>query len=295
MADGITELTLPSATEILITRRLEAAPAAVYRAWTTPELVRRWWHADRGEMTVCEIDLRVGGAWRFAMRTPGGMEVAFHGEYREVVPQRRLVNTEVFEGAGDWTGAEPTVNETEFLEHDRGTLLRLLVRAPSEAVRDTILHSGMEDGLADALRLLDTAAGSAEEGPLVLGVDFVTVPTQDFPRAVAFYGEVLGLPCVQRYGDRPGAEFQAGNLTLAVMDPSAFGGQFRPNAMPIALRVADVAAARARLEAAGVRFLTDTFDSGVCHQAIFADPDGNPLDLHHRYAPRAAQAPSAMT
>ena len=83
----------------------------------------------------------------------------------------------------------------------------------------------------------------------------------------------------------PGAEFQAGNLTLAVMQPEAFGQEFRPNCMPIALRVADVAAARAHLEAAGVTFVTDTFDSGVCHQAIFHDPAGNPLDLHHRYAP----------
>ena len=120
---------------------------------------------------------------------------------------------------------------------------------------------------------------------LVTGVDFVCVPTADFDAAVAFYGDVLGLPCIDRYGQMPGAEFQAGNLTLAVMDAEAFGQEFRPNAMPIALQVDDVAAARERLEAAGVRFITDTFDSGVCHQAIFKDPDGNPLGLHHRYAP----------
>jgi predicted enzyme related to lactoylglutathione lyase len=70
------------------------------------------------------------------------------------------------------------------------------------------------------------------------------------------------------------------------MDARAFGQEFRPNAMPIALHVDDVAEARARLEAAGVEFVTDTFDSGVCHQAIFKDPDGNPLGLHHRYAPK---------
>ena len=83
----------------------------------------------------------------------------------------------------------------------------------------------------------------------------------------------------------PGAEFQAGNLTLAVMEARAFGREFRPNAMPIALQVDDVAATRAQLEAAGVEFLTDTFDSGVCYQALFPDPDGTPLALHHRYAP----------
>jgi predicted enzyme related to lactoylglutathione lyase len=127
---------------------------------------------------------------------------------------------------------------------------------------------------------------------LVTGVDFVCVPTADFDAAIAFYGDVLGLPCIDRYGKMPGAEFQAGNLTLAVMEAKAFGQEFRPNALPIALQVDDVAAARDQLEAAGVEFITDIFDSGVCHQAIFKDPDGNPLGLHHRYAP-PKQRPTA--
>jgi predicted enzyme related to lactoylglutathione lyase len=127
------------------------------------------------------------------------------------------------------------------------------------------------------------------QNPLVTGVDFVCVPTADFDASVAFYGDVLGLPEVARYGKMPGAEFQAGNLTLAVMDAQAFGQEFRPNAMPIALHVDDVAAAKAELEATGVEFVTDVFDSGVCHQAICKDPDGNPLSLHHRYAPRKPQ------
>ena len=118
----------------------------------------------------------------------------------------------------------------------------------------------------------------------VEGVDFVAVPTDDFDASFRFYSEVLGLPCIDRYGTMPGAEFQAGNLTLALMQNDAFGQEFRPNSMPIALRVADVDAARAHLEAAGVEFHAQ-FDSGTCHQAIFADPAGNPLDLHHRYAP----------
>jgi catechol 2,3-dioxygenase-like lactoylglutathione lyase family enzyme len=121
--------------------------------------------------------------------------------------------------------------------------------------------------------------------PLVEGVDFVSIPTDDFDASVRFYGDVLGLPCIGRYGAMPGAEFQAGNLTLAVMQSEAFGQPFRPNTMPIALRVADVAAARERLLAQGVRFTTEVFDSGDCHQAIFLDPAGNPLDLHRRYAP----------
>ena len=123
------------------------------------------------------------------------------------------------------------------------------------------------------------------QNPLVSGVDFVCVPTADFDASCAFYGDVLGLPQIDRYGQMPGAEFQAGNLTLAVMDAKAFGSEFRPNVLPIALHVDDVAAAKAQLEAAGVEFVTDVFDSGVCHQAIFKDPDGNPLGLHHRYAP----------
>ena len=121
---------------------------------------------------------------------------------------------------------------------------------------------------------------------LVRGVDFVGVPTHDVPTAAAFYGETLGLPFVKRYGTRPGAEYQAGNLTLAIMRTEDFGGTFSPNAMPVALQVADVAAARKELEAKGVRFVSETFDSGVCWQAICLDPDGNPLSLHHRYAPK---------
>jgi len=122
--------------------------------------------------------------------------------------------------------------------------------------------------------------------PLVTGVDFVTVPAQDFDASVHFYGTVLGLPFVKQWGQMPAKEFQAGNLTLAVMEPTAFGQEFRPHGLPIALQVDDVAAAREQLEAQGVRFVTETMDSGVCHQAIFLDPAGNSLGIHHRYAPR---------
>jgi catechol 2,3-dioxygenase-like lactoylglutathione lyase family enzyme len=120
---------------------------------------------------------------------------------------------------------------------------------------------------------------------LVKGVDFVTVPTNDLEASKKFYGEVLGLPFVKQWGDMPGFEYQAGNLTLAVMDPTAFGQEFRPHSLPIAFQVDDVQAARERLEAQGVEFVSDVIDSGVCHQAIFRDPAGNSLDLHHRYAP----------
>jgi catechol 2,3-dioxygenase-like lactoylglutathione lyase family enzyme len=121
----------------------------------------------------------------------------------------------------------------------------------------------------------------------VTGVDFVAIPTADYEAAAAFYGEVLGLPFLKRWGQMPAGEFQAGNLTLAVMQTDAFGFEFRANNGPIALQVEDVAAARAGLEEQGITFHRATMDSGVCHQAFFSDPDGNPLILHHRYAPKA--------
>lgn len=122
--------------------------------------------------------------------------------------------------------------------------------------------------------------------PLVTGVDFAVVFTRDFDAAVEFYGTVLGLPLSTRYGSMPGAEFETGNLTLAVLEAEAFGAEFQPSNQPIALRVDDVEAARAELESHGVSFTGEIVDSGVCHQAYFADPDGNALILHHRYAPR---------
>lgn len=122
---------------------------------------------------------------------------------------------------------------------------------------------------------------------MITGVDFVVVPTRNFDGAVEFYGTVLGLPCSARYGRMPGAEFETGSLTLAVLEIEAFGQEFKASGNPIALRVDDVAAARAELEARGVSFKGEIIDSGVCHQAYFADPDGNALILHHRYAPRA--------
>ena len=123
------------------------------------------------------------------------------------------------------------------------------------------------------------------QAPIISGVDFVTLPARDIEESRHFYGTVLGLPFVKHYGEMPATEYQAGNLTLSIMEPSAFGQEFRPHALPVAFHVADVAAAREALEAQGVKFVSETFDSGVCTQAIFLDPAGNALDLHHRYAP----------
>jgi catechol 2,3-dioxygenase-like lactoylglutathione lyase family enzyme len=122
---------------------------------------------------------------------------------------------------------------------------------------------------------------------LVTGTDFITVSTKDVKIAEEFYGDVLGLPLSKRWGKMPAAEFETGTLTIAVMQSDAFGMEFRANNHPIALRVDDVASARAELETRGVKFKGDILDSGVCHQAFFEDPDGNMLALHHRYAPIA--------
>jgi catechol 2,3-dioxygenase-like lactoylglutathione lyase family enzyme len=120
---------------------------------------------------------------------------------------------------------------------------------------------------------------------LITGVDFVTVSTRDFDAAVEFYGTVLGLPCTSRYGQKPGAEFETGNLTIAVMQSDAFGLEFLPNQHPIELHVEDFEGAKSELQSRGVEFRGETLDSGVCWQAFFRDPDGNALAIHHRYAP----------
>ena len=127
---------------------------------------------------------------------------------------------------------------------------------------------------------------STTDQSLITGVDFVTIPTNDFDASVDFYANVLGLPKGKRWGSMPAQEFQAGSLTIAVMDPSAFGQEFKPHGSPLAFQVDDVPAAREALEAKGVKFLMDTIDSGSCHQAIFLDPAGNTLDLHHIYGER---------
>jgi predicted enzyme related to lactoylglutathione lyase len=124
---------------------------------------------------------------------------------------------------------------------------------------------------------------------LIRGVDFVPVPTHDLERAVAFYGETLGLPRSVYRPERGFAEFETGNLTLSVISPEQMGIPYERSANAIALHVEDMESARAALEQAGVAFQGETFDTGVCHMAFFADPDGNALMLHHRYAPRTPE------
>jgi len=118
----------------------------------------------------------------------------------------------------------------------------------------------------------------------VRGVDFAVMPTRDFETAVAFYGNTLGLRRSVYVPDRKYAEFETGNLTLMVIDPPGMDLEERKSRNAIALRVDDVQESRALLEASGVTFMGDFMDSGVCYQAVFSDPDGNTLILHHRYA-----------
>jgi uncharacterized protein YndB with AHSA1/START domain len=155
-SSGTATVTLPTDEQILITREFDAPRHLVYEAFTTPELVKRWWSANRGEVTVAEIDLRVGGTWRYVMVTEDGVEVGFHGEYREIVPNERLVSTEVFEGMPD---AE-AVNTMTLTEADGRTTLTILVQHQSKAHRDAHIESGMEAGLQDAMDLLEEVAVS---------------------------------------------------------------------------------------------------------------------------------------
>ncbi|MEX2539886.1 MAG: SRPBCC family protein [Actinomycetota bacterium] len=163
-SSGTAVLTLPSDTQILVTREFDAPKHLVYKAYTTPELIERWWTAKRGTMKVCEVDLRVGGRWRYVMDADGGFEVAFHGEYEELVPNERIVSTETFEGAfpeGHQYGpGDYILNTLTLVEADGRTTLTLLSECSTQEIRDTVISSGMEDGMQDAYDLLEQVAVS---------------------------------------------------------------------------------------------------------------------------------------
>lgn len=149
-------VTLPTDTQVLITREFDAPRRLVYKAWTTPELIKRWWSGDRGEVTITEVDLRAGGTWRYVMTANGGFEVAFHGEYREIVPGERIVSTEIFEGMPE---AEAVVTAT-FTENDGRTTLTMLVQHATREQRDAHINSGMEAGMQESMDHLEQVAVS---------------------------------------------------------------------------------------------------------------------------------------
>nr|WP_322769291.1 SRPBCC family protein [Frankia sp. Cr1] len=155
-SSGTAVVTLPTDTQIMITREFDASRNLVYQAWTTPALVKRWWAADRGEVTVADIDLRVGGSWRWVMVTNGGFQVAFHGEYREIIPNERIVSTEVYEGVPE----AAAVTTMTFTEQDGRTTFTLLVQHKTQEHRDGHINSGMESGMQTAMDLLEQVAVS---------------------------------------------------------------------------------------------------------------------------------------
>jgi uncharacterized protein YndB with AHSA1/START domain len=145
---GSAVITLPSDTEIVITRVFDAPAALLFKATTTPELVKRWWGFETAEWQVCEIDLRVGGTWRYVAREEDGFVVGFHGTYREIDAPHRVVTTEVFEGAPvPDPEAAGTLNTVTLDEHDGVTTMTVRIQAPSRDVRDAIIESGMEVGM----------------------------------------------------------------------------------------------------------------------------------------------------
>ena len=162
VSSGTATVTFPTDEQILITREFDAPRHLVYRAWTTPELVARWWSGQRGTMTTVDMDLRVGGTWRYVLVTNDGFEVAFHGEYREIVPDERIVTTEVYEmpGAEPLAAADEPLNIVTFTEVDGRTTLSLLAQTTSQELRDTIIESGMEAGMQEQMDLLELVAVS---------------------------------------------------------------------------------------------------------------------------------------
>jgi uncharacterized protein YndB with AHSA1/START domain len=145
------EVTLPTDERILITREFDAPRDLVYRAWTEPELIERWWGGEHGEVTSAEIDLRAGGTWRCVMVLEDGSKAAFRGEYREVVPNERIVSTEVYEGVPE----VQALNTVTFMEREGRTILRMLVEHASKEARDAHLASGMETGMQEGMDLLE--------------------------------------------------------------------------------------------------------------------------------------------
>jgi uncharacterized protein YndB with AHSA1/START domain len=154
---GKTKVTLPTDQQILITRDFAAPRHLVYRAWTTPDLVRRWWGGQRGEMRVVDIDLRVGGTWRYVLVAHGGLEVAFHGTYREIVSNERIVATEIFEmpDTPEPADDQAPLNVVSFTESGGRTQVSLLVQCPTQELRDIIVNSGMELGLQEQMDELE--------------------------------------------------------------------------------------------------------------------------------------------
>ena len=156
VSSGTAVVTLPTDTQILITREFDAPRHLVYKAYTTPDLIKRWWSGDRGNVTSVEVDLRVGGKWRYVMTANAGFEVAFHGEFREIVPNERIVSTEVYEGMPDGEALDTAT----FSDVDGRTMLTIVMQLGNKQDRDAIINSGMEGGMQEAYDHLEQVAVS---------------------------------------------------------------------------------------------------------------------------------------
>jgi uncharacterized protein YndB with AHSA1/START domain len=156
VSSGTAVVTLPTDTQILITREFDAPRHLVYKAYTTPDLIKRWWSGDRGNVTSVEVDLRVGGKWRYVMTANAGFEVAFHGEFREIVPNERIVSTEVYEGMPDGEALDTAT----FSDVDGRTMLTIVMQLANKQDRYAIINSGMEGGMQEAYDHLEQVAVS---------------------------------------------------------------------------------------------------------------------------------------
>jgi uncharacterized protein YndB with AHSA1/START domain len=152
---GSATVALPSDREILITRRFDAPARLLFKAWTTPELVKQWWGFDTAEWLVCDIDLREGGRWRYLVREADGVEVGFHGEFRVLDPPHRIVSTEVFEGFSDPDPEAGSLNTVVFEERAGATTMTITVVHKSREHRDAHVASGMESGMQVSMNRLE--------------------------------------------------------------------------------------------------------------------------------------------
>ena len=155
----LARVTLPADNQVLITREFDAPRRLVWRALTEPELIKRWWAGERGTVTEAEVDLRVGGRWRYVMTANAGFEVAFHGEYRAIAEPERLVNTEAFEGIPDPDGNAALCTVT-LTEKDGRTYLENLIEHRDRAGRDMHINSGMEAGMQESMDALEKVAAA---------------------------------------------------------------------------------------------------------------------------------------
>jgi uncharacterized protein YndB with AHSA1/START domain len=150
------KVTLPTDTQILITREFDAPKHLVWKAYTTPDLIARWWGGSHGKVTSAEVDLRVGGSWRYVLAANEGFEVAFHGEFREISEPDRMVNTEIYEGAPEGVG----VVTTTLTEAGGRTTLTQLCDYGEKTIRDAVIESGMEGGMQESMDELELVAVS---------------------------------------------------------------------------------------------------------------------------------------